>query len=77
MKNKPCCINKVNLYEMCLDCYNLYFADPNAFMLQDLYDVYLEEKANSSPYKQLTCECGSESYGGTTHSHWCPKGENK
>lgn len=74
MSKNPCCLNKYNLYEMCMDCYNLYFSDPNAFILKDSYDIYLEEQANNTPGYKLDCECGSEAAGGTTHSHWCPKG---
>ena len=67
---KYCCLDKWNFYEMCSHCYNAYFTDPG--FEQALYENWHQEPRVSS---SNVCECGSEKAGGTTHSHWCPKGE--
>lgn len=73
MSKKYCCADKANMYEMCLNCYNAYFSDPDFIdaMRQSWEDWENEPRVSSS----TNCECGSEAAGGTTHSHWCPKGE--
>lgn len=65
---KFCCVTKTNFYEMCIDCYNAYFSDPDFEMA--MYEAWENEPKVSS---STVCECGSEAAGGTTHSHWCPK----
>lgn len=71
-KNKYCCTNKFNFYEFCRVCYDGYFNDPDfEWIVRENWD--LEPQVSSS----TNCECGSEAAGGTTHSHWCPKGEKK
>lgn len=60
------------MYEMCVHCYQAFFSDP------DFMPPWLpkdNEIDGGTFFKQ--CECGSEAAGGTTHSHWCPKGGNK
>lgn len=71
-KNKYCCLDKTNFYEMCMNCYNAYFTDPDfeAAMFEYFENWHNEPKVSSA----TICECGSEAAGGTTHSHWCPKG---
>ena len=69
-KKEFCCLGKMNMYEMCMDCYNAYFSDPD--FEAAMHEAYWNEKdiyANT----ENKCECGSEASGGTTHSHWCPK----
>lgn len=73
-KNKYCCLDKWNFYEMCSYCYNAYFSDPS--FEEALRENWHEEPKVSSSSSSM-CECGSEKAGGTTHSHWCPKGDNK
>lgn len=68
-KNKYCCTDKWNLYEMCQSCYDAYFHDPG-------FEEAMKENWDREPQvsSSVKCECGSEAAGGTTHSHWCPKG---
>jgi hypothetical protein len=75
-KNKFCCVDKVNLYELCTNCYNAFFNDPSfTDAMREVWETWETEPRVSS--SSSICECGSESAGGTTHSHWCPKGKNK
>lgn len=54
---------------MCKFCYNAYFTDPG-------FEEAMRENWHEEPQVSSSthCECGSEAAGGTTHSHWCPKG---
>lgn len=70
-KDKFCCSDKMNMYELCAKCYQAFFSDPDFLPDWLAKDEYLD---GVSP-KFAICECGSEASGGTTHSHWCPKGE--
>lgn len=74
---KFCCTNKMNLYEFCASCYDAYFSDPNFKVAWDEYDEYLLAPQINYSSLEAVCECGSEASGGTTHSHWCPKGSGK
>ncbi len=68
---KFCCADKFNMYEMCNNCYNAFFTDPE-FQVQ-FYENYENEPRVTSSMSFEVCECGSEASGGTTHSDWCPK----
>jgi hypothetical protein len=42
--------------------------------LNEKRDIYVAKKATGwHPVSVLRCECGAESCGYSTHSHWCPK----
>jgi hypothetical protein len=71
IKNKFCCSDKYNLYEMCLSCYNAYFTDPE--FEAAMHDSYWNEQ-DIKYIGGAKCECGGESTGENLHSHWCPKG---
>ena len=69
-KDNFCCLNAKNLYEMCVTCYNAFFNDPSfTEAMRECWDAEPQVSSSAS-----VCECGSEASGGTTHSHWCPKG---
>jgi len=65
-----CCVDKVNMYEMCGRCYNAYFSDPE--FEAAMHDAYWAE-ADNKMHTEVKCECGGESTGDNLHSHWCPK----
>ena len=68
-EKKFCCTDKMNMYEMCVTCYNAFFSDPD-FQIE-MYEHIESEPRVSSP--ATVCECGGESTGDNLHSHWCPK----
>lgn len=65
-----CCADKFNMYEMCRDCYNAYFSDPD--FEAAMHEAYWNEKDNTM-HGGIKCECGGSIVGNNTHSDWCPK----
>lgn len=65
-----CCADKVNMYEMCVKCYNAYFSDPD--FEAAMHEAYWADIDNQSRY-ELRCECGGSKVADNTHSAWCPR----
>ncbi len=65
-----CCADKMNMYEMCINCYNAYFSDPD--FEAAMHAAYWAEQDNHTNY-ELRCECGGSKIADNTHSAWCPK----
>lgn len=57
------------MYEMCMDCYNAYFSDPD--FEAAMHEAYWNERDNTAQISNK-CECGGGSISDNTHSDWCP-----
>lgn len=67
-KKPYCCVNKMNMHELCAYCYNAFFSDED-FQIQMFDDYGLEPLSK----QELRCECGGSAVANNTHSAWCPK----
>lgn len=69
--DRYCCVNKIEMNQLCTKCYNAFFSDPE-FQIQ-MFDDYGLEPINPSSMSSAVCECGGGAIADNTHSPWCPK----